>query len=83
MLQILTENNLSRRVNSLDQFVETAFELAGLDWRDHVEVDKTLYRPTDIRRGYGRPDKAARELEWQASMHMREVIAGMLKAELE
>ncbi len=70
-------------VNSLEQFVETAFELAGLDWKDHVEVDKSLYRPTDIRRGFGRPDKAARDLNWKASLHMREVIAGMLKAELE
>ncbi len=70
-------------VNSLEQFVETAFDLVGLDWKDHVEVDKSLYRPTDIRRGFGRPDKAASGLQWQASMRMREVIDGMLKAELE
>lgn len=69
------------QVNSLEKFVETAFELAGLDWNDHVEVDKTLFRPTDIRRGYGRPDKAAAELGWEAKLRMREVIGLMLEAE--
>lgn len=69
------------QVNSLEKFVETAFELAGLDWNDHVEVDKTLFRPTDIRRGYGRPEKAASELGWEAKLYMREVIASMLDAE--
>lgn len=70
-------------VNSLQKFVETAFELAGLDWNDHVEVDETLFRPTDIKRGYGRPDKAASELGWVAKHRMREVVGLMLDAELE
>ena len=41
-------------------------ECVGLDWREHVESDKSLLRPTDLKRGWGNPAKAQRELGWQA-----------------
>jgi GDPmannose 4,6-dehydratase len=33
---------------SLEEFVAAAFDRAGLDWHDHVDLDPTLLRPTDI-----------------------------------
>ena len=33
---------------SLQDFVLEAFTSVGLDWQDHVEIDQSLYRPTDI-----------------------------------
>ena len=69
--------------HTLEAFVATAFELAGLDWKDHVRVDDSLFRPTDIKYGCGRPDKAASELKWVAKRKMKDVIGLMLAAELE
>ena len=49
---------------SLQQFIETVFGEAGLDWRKHVVSDKSLLRPLDIREGNANPAKASRELGW-------------------
>ena len=37
------------RCNPLEAFVEQAFHCVGLDWRDHVEIDRSLFRPIDLR----------------------------------
>ena len=51
----------------LEQFVARAFECVGLDWREHVESDKSLLRPTDLQRGWGNPAKAKRDLDWEGA----------------
>ena len=67
--------------NKLSDFVDASFREAGLDWRDHVEVDAALLRPTDITRGVGDPTLAARDLGWRAKNRMRDVVRLMLEAE--
>ena len=71
----------SGRAHSLQHFVELAFAEVGLDWRDHVEVDESLRRPTDIAHSRGQPAKAAKELGWQASLGIGDVIRQMVRAE--
>lgn len=68
--------------HTLTQFAETAFNLIGKDWREHVTVDQSLVRPTDIARNKVDPSKAAAELGWKAQHHMAEVISLMLEAEI-
>jgi GDPmannose 4,6-dehydratase len=68
---------------SLKDFVAVAFSNVGLDWRDHVQSDSSLFRPTDIRRGTADPRKAADELGWSASHKFGDVIRMMVEAELE
>jgi GDPmannose 4,6-dehydratase len=67
--------------NTLEAFVEAAFEYVGKDWRDHVDSDPALKRPSDIRIGRADPTKAARVLGWQATIKMREVVRRMIDAE--
>ncbi|MDE0782881.1 MAG: GDP-mannose 4,6-dehydratase [Planktomarina sp.] len=66
--------------SSLEDFVAEAFCLVGLDWRDHVESDPTLLRPTDLRVGRGNPAKAQERLGWTASSMMRDVVRQMVLA---
>ena len=63
-------------------FVETAFRLAGLDWREHVAVDESFVRPND---GLlvGDPSKIGRELGWKAEMSFENMVRAMLEADLE
>jgi GDPmannose 4,6-dehydratase len=68
--------------HTLMQFVETAFNLIGKNWRDHVIADERLVRPTDIYRNKVNPSKAATRLGWKARYHMEEVISMMLEAEI-
>jgi GDPmannose 4,6-dehydratase len=67
--------------NKLSDFVESAFREVGLDWKDHVELDPTFLRPTDISRGFGDPSRAASELGWKAQYHMKDVVRMMVEGE--
>lgn len=66
---------------SLERFVELAFREAGLDWRDHVEIDPALYRPADLDVGRADPGRAARMLGWTARHRLPEVVRMMIAAE--
>lgn len=67
--------------HSLEEFVAESFANVGLDWREHVEYDRTLLRPTDITSGKGTPAKAKQVLGWEASCRMRDVVRLMIEAE--
>ena len=68
---------------SLQEFVAAAFSEVGLDWRNFVVVDKTLYRPTDLAISRGNPAKAERILGWRAKFGMTDVVGAMMAAELQ
>jgi GDPmannose 4,6-dehydratase len=65
--------------NLLEDFVAEAFACVGLDWRDRVECDASLYRPTDIAINRGNPSKAKEKLGWQAQSKMRDVVRLMVE----
>jgi GDPmannose 4,6-dehydratase len=69
------------RTQSLQEFVETVFSCLDLDWREHVEYNSSLKRPTEIDISVADPSKAARELGWKASRCMRDVALEMVNAE--
>lgn len=66
---------------SLEEFAEAAFRAAGLRWREHVDVDPSLFRPTDIEGNWANPEKAGRLLGWRAEARMDEVVRRMVAAE--
>lgn len=65
--------------SSLEDFVAEAFRLVGLDWREHVESDATLLRPTDLKVGRANPGKACEQLGWVAESKMRDVVRQMVE----
>jgi GDPmannose 4,6-dehydratase len=67
--------------NSLQSFVEHAFDFFGLDWRLHVESDVSLYRPSDLAWSQGNPEKAMRGLGWSPQSKMRDVVRMMCSCE--
>jgi GDPmannose 4,6-dehydratase len=68
--------------HTLTDFVATAFELIGKNWRDYVMADQHLMRPTDILKNKVDPSKVAHRLGWRARSGMKDVIRMMLEAEL-
>jgi len=68
--------------HTLQQFMETAFELVNKDWRAYVTIDEHLMRPTDILRNKVDPSKAAECLGWKATNRMKQVVSKMLEAEM-
>ncbi len=62
---------------TLEEFVATAFAAVNLDWKSHVEIDKSLFRPTDLAGGLGNPTQAKIKLGWQAQYQMPDVVKMM------
>jgi GDPmannose 4,6-dehydratase len=69
--------------HSLEQFVAAAFAEVGLDWREHVDHDPSLKRPSDITHSVGDPAKARRILGWSARVPFAEIVARMVRGERE
>jgi GDPmannose 4,6-dehydratase len=69
--------------HTLREFVRTAFDLIGKDWRAYVTQEEHLLRPTDILRNKVDPSKAAAHLGWRARNGMKDVIGMMLDAEMK
>lgn len=63
---------------SLEELVETVFSYLGLNWREHVELNQDLLRPTEIKSSLADPGKAERELGWKAKYGMKEVVTMMV-----
>lgn len=68
--------------HTLEQFVARAFECLDLDWRDHVETDASLRRPTEISFSRGNASRARAILGWSAVRGMEEVVAELVREEL-
>lgn len=64
----------------LEDFVANTFAELGLNWQDHVVVDSSLYRPTDIAFSQGNPVKAKQQLGWQARSFTDDVVRMMVHA---
>lgn len=64
------------------ELVETAFSMAGLDWREHVEIDPRYHRPAEVDVLQGDASKARRELGWSPRTGFRELVRLMLESDL-
>ncbi len=71
------------RAHSLEDFVAAAFAEVGLDWRDHVDFDAGLVRPSDIECSVGDATRAAEVLGWKAQTVFPDVVKQMVHAEQE
>ena len=64
-------------------FAKAAFEHAGLNWEDHVVLDKKYLRPTEVDALIGDPSKASKELKWKAETHWKSLAELMVDADIE
>ena len=64
--------------HSLEEFVSYVFASLGLSWKDHVDIDSSLFRPSDSSWSQGNPEKAALRLGWRAKSRMHDIIKKML-----
>ncbi len=65
---------------SLEEFVDTAFSAVQLNWRDHVTIDPTLFRPVELSVERGNPDKMAARLTSQFPIQYQEPLPSIKSA---
>ena len=68
---------------SVGEFVEEAFGRVGLDWRDHVRIDKRYLRPAEVNLLQGNAAKARRLLKWRPRVSFKELVRRMVDHDLE
>jgi GDPmannose 4,6-dehydratase len=73
----------SDEAHLLKEFVQLAFETAGLNWRAHVDFDPTVVRPSDIAHSLGNAAKAKAKLDWQPTVRFPDIVARMVRAETD
>lgn len=64
--------------HTLKEFVATAFSLQGLDWKQYVDSDPALFRPSDLEASLGDPTRAKEHLGWEALYSMEDIVKFML-----
>ncbi len=69
------------QTHPLSAFIEQAFQEVGLNWQDHVDIDKQFFRPTDLMIGKADPSKARQKLGWKATHSMADVVHKMIAVE--
>jgi GDPmannose 4,6-dehydratase len=67
--------------HSVRDFCETAFALAGLDYREHVAIDPALYRPAEVDTLAGNAAKAQRVLGWRPKTGFADLVRIMVEAD--
>ncbi len=69
--------------HTVREFCEIAFDRVGLDWKKHVKVDRSLFRPAEVSILRGDPSKARRRLKWKPSTSFPALVRLMVDADLE
>ena len=68
---------------SVENFAKIAFAVVGLNWRDYVEIDKSLIRPAEVELLRADPAKAKKILGWQPKIGFEQMIKIMVEADLK
>jgi GDPmannose 4,6-dehydratase len=68
--------------HSVREFLELAFEHAGLDWEPHVEIDPRYFRPSEVDELLGDASKAKEKLGWEATIGFEELARIMVDADV-
>ncbi len=67
--------------HSVEEFTEKAFAVAGLDYRDYVKTDATLYRPAEVNLLLGDAGKAKERLGWSYDLKFDDLVREMVEAD--
>ncbi len=69
--------------HSVKEFLETAFEYVGLDYRDYLVIDEKLYRPSEVNVLQGDASKARAKLGWSPTISFQNLVAEMVDEDLK
>jgi GDPmannose 4,6-dehydratase len=72
----------SGETHSVREFVQTAFEILGLDYTRYVKSDPKLFRPAEKVPLCGNPAKAMQKLGWSRTLSFKEIIRTMIDSEM-
>jgi GDPmannose 4,6-dehydratase len=69
--------------HSVQDFLDEAFEYAGLDWREYVKIDDRYFRPSEVDLLIGDYSRAREKLGWEPTVRFPELVRMMVDADRE
>jgi GDPmannose 4,6-dehydratase len=64
-------------------FVKTAFDYVGLDWKKYVLVEKEFYRPSEVNELCGDYSKAKKAIKWTPTVKFNELVKIMVDSDMK
>ena len=71
------------KTHTVKEFLEEVFEHAGLDVKNHVEIDPRLFRPHEVPYLLGDPSKAKNKLKWEPKVNFNQLAKKMYDEDYE
>jgi len=68
--------------HTVEEMCAAAFEVAGLNWRDHVVINSDWVRPIETGPLVGDYSKAKKLLGWQPKTTFKELVEMMVRADI-
>tara|TARA_B100000315_G_scaffold152120_1_gene140944 strand:+ start:2090 stop:3079 length:990 start_codon:yes stop_codon:yes gene_type:complete len=69
--------------HTVEDFAKKAFSHVGLNYKDHVVIDKKLIRPAEVDTLLANFDKAKKILKWKPKISFDDLVANMVEHDLE
>lgn len=73
----------TNETHSIKEFLDVAFEHAGLNWKKHVEIDPRYYRPAEVDLLIGDYSKAKKKLGWEPKTRFADLVKLMVDADIK
>jgi GDPmannose 4,6-dehydratase len=68
--------------HSVREFLDAAFDYAGLDFKKHVKIDPKYFRPTEVEVLISDPKKARKMLGWKPKIRFDDLVKIMVDSDL-
>ena len=69
--------------HTVKDFAKKAFECVNLNYKDYIELDKNLIRPTEINSLIANYSKIKKDLKWKPTKTFNNLVEEMVEADLE
>ena len=66
------------KANSLKEFINQVFSSFELEWKNHIKIDKKLFRSNEVLKSYGDPKPLFNKLGWKAEVSFNRMISKMI-----
>jgi GDPmannose 4,6-dehydratase len=77
----LTETDLkddyifaSGETHTIQEFLEEVSKYYGVDWQEYIEIDKSLFRPSEVNYLRGDATKIYNAIKWRANIKFKELV---------
>ena len=67
---------------NLKEFINITFNKLNLNWKDHIIIDKSLFRGKDIKKSIGDPTQMYIDSDWKPTIKIEQIIQRLLTSKI-